>query len=678
MSKRKLNTQLVAADLATISLSGYKQNVFYEALLKRVAKFMSAPGGALWLIAGDGSRAPDDWSLAAAFGQDNEPLLTRKHFHPAIQQCINHTLQHSQRLLVQPGGRIGGRNGGNNGARNESGACWYFHRLQFKSRLLGVIGFALPANIDTGHIDKREPLLDTLGQYIVTHAASGLKKAAAATANSETSANRQTPRQNQKLSQLLQFSNGLVGQLDTHEAALYIANQARDLVGVDRAAVLRQKHGKWIVQAVSGNETVDKNSNFIKALARLCGEPPNVERTTDEYRLHRLPEPDDDTKDTDPRQALAQTSRTREILFLPLLNASGKEDFCLSLESAKTETFAAATKPEEEKKDSSSQPMLLSWTSNIASKALGASIEHHDLPLRRTLSFVRRWFGEEKRGALRKRLTWVGAILVAILVVMLWPVQLKSSGECWLYPIERDTVVAEDTGRIKQVLVEEGSRITAGQLLGAFDTLRWETEADIAKQVRLSAETEMRRHQSAGDMTAYQVARLEAEKAAQQQSKYEDMVQRGKFHSPLDGVVLTKDIHKSIGKVLQTGEIFCEVASLNNWELQIAVDESDFTTLERSLEQHGTLDVAYILNANSSLTLDANLDENSRISQMAYASGNSNIFFVTIPAIALPESLQDRVRPGFTGTARIRMGRQPFGYVIFRKFIHLLRMNWLI
>lgn len=679
MSRIKLNAQAIAADLATISLSGHREAAFHEALLKRVAKFMGAPGGALWLIAGDGSRDPNDWSLASALGKEGDPLLTRRHFQPAVQACVNHTLLQSTRLLVKPGGTIDDRLH----LRNESGASWYFHRLQFKSRLLGVIGFALPATITTPHIERREPILDTLGQYIVTHAANSHRQRHAEAAGSPAAPS--GARQARRLSKLLQFSNGLVGQLDKPETALYVANQTRDLLGIDRASVLERKtKGTWAVLAVSGNETVDKHSNFVRALGRLCPAEPNADRPADGHRLHRLPDgPVEGQRrngdSDDPREAFAMTCQTREILFIPLPGKNRREDFCLALESAKTGAFAAdRDTAEETDAGTMSQEMQLKWVSNIASRALAASREHHELPLRGALSRVRDWFHEDNHGHLRRRALWVGGILLVLGGVFLWPMQLKSSGQCWLYPVDRDVVVAEATGRIEKVLVEEGARVAEGQLLGAFDTLQWKTERDIATQERRRAETEMRRHQSAGDMTAYQVARLEAEKSGQMQAKYENLVRRGMFRSPLDGVVLTKDIHKSIGKVLQTGEVFCEVASLDNWELQIAIDESDFTTLERSLDEQGSLDVAYILNADSSLTLETTLGDSARVSQMAYASGDRNIFFVTIPHITLPDSLADRVRPGFSGTARIRMGRQPLGFVIFRKFIHLLRMNWII
>ena len=50
----------------------------------------------------------------------------------------------------------------------------------------------------------------------------------------------------------------------------------------------------------------------------------------------------------------------------------------------------------------------------------------------------------------------------------------------------------------------------------------------------------------------------------------------------------------------------------------------------------------------------------------------------TVTGIPLPAELQHDIRPGFSGKARIIMSSRPLFRVISRKFIHFLRVHFLV
>ena len=97
-----------------------------------------------------------------------------------------------------------------------------------------------------------------------------------------------------------QFSRLVHHNLDLRETAYTIANEGRRLIGCDRVSVALRKGSKCRVEAVSGQDTVERRSNAVTLLSKLAtrvmksGEPlwydgntedlpPQIESVLDEY-----------------------------------------------------------------------------------------------------------------------------------------------------------------------------------------------------------------------------------------------------------------------------------------------------------------------------------------------------------------------------------------------------------
>ncbi|MEY5013906.1 MAG: hypothetical protein RIS92_264, partial [Verrucomicrobiota bacterium] len=198
-----------------------------------------------------------------------------------------------------------------------------------------------------------------------------------------------------------------------------------------------------------------------------------------------------------------------------------------------------------------------------------------------------------------------------------------------------------------------------------------------ARQTRLRLEAEARSAQAMGDSGAYRAATLEAGRLGKREALLVEQIGRAEVRAPVRGVVLTKDLTQREGEVLSVGALLCEVASLEGWELDVQVPEADFELVYRGLSEGRALPVGFILEARSGLVLRTTLERLQQVSQMAYPQLGGSVFYVTANRFDVPQELAGRLRPGFTGRARIETGRTFFGVKATRKFVHYLRMRWI-
>jgi multidrug efflux pump subunit AcrA (membrane-fusion protein) len=150
------------------------------------------------------------------------------------------------------------------------------------------------------------------------------------------------------------------------------------------------------------------------------------------------------------------------------------------------------------------------------------------------------------------------------------------------------------------------------------------------------------------------------------------------LRSPIDGVVVTKDLELRTGETLQLGASFAEVASFGEWELQMEVNEKQIGKVERALKGEGEgapRDVNFILYSQSGVKLKGQLVHYDQISAAAFPRETENVFLLTLPNIEIPPELQPALRPGLTGRAKIDLGRRPLGWLWARGIWNWFRMR---
>ena len=144
----------------------------------------------------------------------------------------------------------------------------------------------------------------------------------------------------------------------------------------------------------------------------------------------------------------------------------------------------------------------------------------------------------------------------------------------------------------------------------------------------------------------------------------------------MDGVVMTKDIEKRTGEVVQVGAPLLEVAALDAWDLKVDVNQKDVGYLEERLAK-GPIDVSYILYSQTAYTLNSKLTSPRQISAAAEAREQEHVFVVTVEEVDLPPNIQPAMRPGLTGRVWFELGRRPIGWIWARRLWAWAEITWM-
>jgi len=558
-----------------------------------------------------------------------------------------------QPLVVPPAGR------GVSGAAfealpNATPFTWSLRPLRFRGEFMGIGLLMFRTDLLPAEVGERSQVMDWVGHYLSARQLHAVSEQAA--------------ERNASLQRFLGFSSGLIRQLGGEDLASYTVNEVRRLSGCNRVSLLRREgRGDWRVAAVSGSEEIDKGSLVVKTMEAMFGRM----CATATVRGLNLGEPTSEEEEALLEQ-MENLGDTASVLACIPEGGDERVGFGLMLESSEP-GFFPEVRPGENP-DRRLQVTL--WMANQAGLALGESHRNSALPLRRLalgLDQARRDWRETRR----RRPYLVVAVLLALFVVaMLLPVQRKVEGACVLVPTRRAPVVAEIGGRVAEVLVKEGSVVKSGEPVVRLDVERLTTELRVAEREIERLEADARRYRAGEDMGGFRVVSLQAERAREQAEQLRLEIGFANPGSPIDGVVLTKDVELLRGRVVTLGELLCEVAALEDWDLQVEIEEADFGLVRRALEKGKALPVDYILQARSDIRLRTQLSSEGQLSQMAYVNQTRNVFYAHLGGIDVPPELRDRLRPGFSGRAKIALGRRPLAVVLFGNFAAYVRYHW--
>ena len=275
-------------------------------------------------------------------------------------------------------------------------------------------------------------------------------------------------------SRLEAFAHRVHGSLDPTEVAYIVANEGRCLVGCDRLSVGIGASRGLRIEAVSGVDVVDRHSNLVRQMRRLC------DRVRAWGELLAYTGSKDEALPADVFAALdayLAQSPSKVLVVLPLVNGragSSDQQSVLVMESF------------EPSQSSAELIARLEVVVRDAAQALYNAQEYARIPLRRLWVFLIK----ARTGA-----CLAGVLMAALLAVLGWaPYALKLDAEGhlvpaerrWLYsPLEAQVVDFADAAR-------PGASVSAGQALvlmydAQLEIKLVELEQDIAGARRRSS-----------------------------------------------------------------------------------------------------------------------------------------------------------------------------------------------
>jgi len=236
---------------------------------------------------------------------------------------------------------------------------------------------------------------------------------------------------------------------------------------------------------------------------------------------------------------------------------------------------------------------------------------------------------------------------------------------CRIVPENINSVAAPYDGMIANVVVQPGQAVKQGQLLVQIDTEQLSIErskilSEIAStKIQANAFLQERKPQDAFQLQA-QIRVLDTDLQLIQ-----EQIKRARIRAKVDGVVLPTDIHRRVGQYVNLGEQLLEIASDQQWHLEIETPESDARHL--ALEQTGSFQT----NARPDQYQRCEI---TKISPSTQVVRQKNV----IVAEAVLHSREDWMKIGMEGHIRIDTGKQPVWWVYLHPIFDYARLKlWL-
>jgi hypothetical protein len=480
-------------------------------------------------------------------------------------------------------------------------------------------------------------------------------------------------------SRLEAFAHRVHGSLDPTEVAYIVANEGRCLVGCDRLSVAIVASRGLRIEAVSGVDVVDRHSNLVRQMGRLCDRV----RAWGELLVYTGCK--DEALPADVFAALdayLAQSPSKVLVVLPLIDgrAGSRDQQSVLL----MESFEPSQSSEE-------LIARLQVVGRHAARALYNAHEYARIPFRRLWVFL-----------IKARIVacLAGVLVAALLAVLSWaPSALKLDAEGhllpaerrWLYsPLEAQVVDFADAAR-------PGATVSAGQALvlmydAQLEVKLVELEQDIAgaqaavealSRAELAAITDSERLRFSSEKQQREFAR---ERKAQERKAlleriHADEARPGHFWlpAPIAGTVLNADFHENlVHRTVKPSEPLLRLGNrAGPWDLELRIPQRHVARVLAALDASPLdqgLTVEFVVQTSPSTVFRATLTRDRIACEAEEDRTSSRSLEPTVTAFARVEDpgADGGGRPatgllvaGADVRARIRCGDRSLGYVLF-------------
>lgn len=424
-------------------------------------------------------------------------------------------------------------------------------------------------------------------------------------------------------SAILELVRRILDAEDAHHAAFTIADGVQRHLDVKEVAVGRERRGKVRLESLSGHSELTPGSELGGEFARVLGEALIKDDETSWSA-------DSPRPTTEPHRRLCESRRAAFIHSGPLV-AEG--------DASRWAWVILADRPLGE-----SELRWLTAAAPLLATALAAVT---------AASRGRGLVGGTRIG----RKLWVVAAIG--LIGLFVPVPFHVRGDSVVQPMTRRFVSAPFDATLMSSAVRPGDLVAADQPLARLDDrdLRSQLTEAIAQQS--SAETKAKASLANKDVTESQLGRIEAERLGLRIDLYRRRLDEIEIKAPIAGVVLAGDWDQAIGAPLRVGQTLFEVAPLGQMRIEVDIAAEDAAWVTEGSEAAlwfdavGRSDVATV----------------SRLRPRSEVRDGRNVFVAEVELYNTDDSL----RPGMRGSARVRSGTRPLGWVLLRKPWYFIR-----
>ena len=656
-------------EIEQLSKSDAAEADFFLGLLERVIEAMGAVAGLVWLTGKEGRVEPIAHLKMQATGLSDNPEVQSAHsgLVQALLGSPSGLLVPPQAALTSPDGKPSGSNPSNllvigapiDRGESRQGLIEIFHQPNQPDVERGYLKFLQQVSVVAGgYLERRQiKTLDT---------------------------------QQSALEQVDRFSRALHESLNPIATAFVLANEARRIIGCDRVSVLVKKGRKLRLEAVSGQESIERRATAVRAiesLARVVAKardplwhpdalrelPPQIEEELENYI--------DESHST--ALAIIPLEKPRPT---PSVKPGGVDAVAV----------AKAEAPPKEAPDPIGV-LVVEWFASTnfeggkrarvelvaehGKVAIANAIEHTTMPLYLVTNLLSKSKVLTTARNLPKTVLGLVAFVALCFALAFVRIDLRLEGKGTLEPVHRRDVFAEIEGIVEQLEpgLKHGSEVKEGELLAVLRNTDLEVAITDVLGRRASTEEQLaatrrglledkglssdERNRMAG--RAAQLRR-EIESLDTQLRLYEAKKKDLDVRSPIDGMIVTWQVRdRLLFRPVERGQVLMSVADkTGEWELEIHMPDDRLGHINRALVQAQAegrkLEVDYIVATDPGTRHYGEVEEIHEQAEVRGEQGNTVLVRITIDP---SNHEKEELGAGATVTARVNCGPHAMGYV---------------
>lgn len=479
----------------------------------------------------------------------------------------------------------------------------------------------------------------------------------------------------------------LHSSLHTQKIANVAANDARQLLAVDRVSVADQYGKKLKVLAVSGQETVNRRSNLIRRLSKFSE---SAITSKESFVYNGQLEGMSDGVQKLLAEYLEQAG-SRMVAVIPLIKRPQQktsEEESTKREKPKPPVQVGALILEQlsSSRFDADQKQAAELLADHLAVAMDNARSYESiflLPVWRTIGGL---FAKLRGKTLLKFSVITGLLIALILGMIFVPYNYRPSADGRLMPVIQRDAFAAVPGEVSVVHVTSGKEVKKGDLLVTLKNEQLQAEYErvinesLEKQIQIKAR-EAERDQAARSGNRADQIRLqgqveelsiEVNGLKQQEVLLEQQLAKLQVKSPIDGVIATFQVDQLLeNRPVKQGDVLLEVMDpTGDWHLEVEMEDRRLGAILRAQQaSEQSLPVEYVLATDAELSFSGTMEEVATRTSVDEETGNVVDLLVAINKNDLPE-----LRIGAEVKAKVDCGPKPLGYVLFGDAIDFLRI----
>jgi len=671
----------LVAEIERLGRSDVAEAEFFRGLLERVLLAMEAVAGLVWLI-GEGGRV--------------EPICHAGLEHTGIASSPEKQAAHGtlvQALVAAPGGRLvqphtelepvqPGKGPAATPAANDTSLLVIAAPIERGGTLepgatprAGLIEIFHQQNlpeVERGYLAFLEQVAAVAGDY--------LGRRQLRTLDSQQTA----------LTQVERFSRAVHESLDPVATAFVLANEARRIIGCDRVSVVVKRGRTLRLEAVSGQESIERRASAVQAIESLV----RVVATAGDPLWHPDPARELPPQIEEELEHYIDESHATALAIIPLekprptpvVKPGGVDAVAVARAEAAPRTtpepigalvaewFSSSTFDDGKR-------ARVDLVAEHGRVALSNALAHTGLPLFGVIDLLGKSRVLTTARNLPRTILAAVAALAGILALVFIPAELRLEGKGTLEPVHRRDVFAGIDGVIDRLEsgAEHGAEVKEGQLLAVLRNTDLEVALTDVLGRKASSEEQLVSTRRAlledKKISADEKTRL-AGRAAQLQREIESLEQQRRLYetkkrdlevrSPIDGVIVTWQVRDRLMlRPVEKGQSLLAVADKTGpWELEVHMPDDRLGHVNRAAVEARAagreLTVDYILATDPGTRHRGSVKEIHEQAEVRGEQGNTVLVRVTIDP---DRHEKEELGAGASVTARIACGTRSLGYV---------------